>query len=193
MRKAILALAVACPFLFGQNNDPAVSFSSGPPQRVWTKLLFYTTVGGADALEYTCYANATQPEIIDSVTQIVDSSSTATVTYASAHGLGIGNRVVIAGVTGDTDLNGTYIVLTVPSTTTITITSSSVTDATYNNAGITSTSSAPRTYKEIWSISKNYYGASSLNAVRWAVDSSGKISSSGAQHSCDARSALAYQ
>ena len=64
------------------------------------------------------------------LTSIVDSSNTATVTTVSAHGLQPGNPVTVSGVTGDSDLNGSYVIQTVPSTTTFTITTANVTDNT---------------------------------------------------------------
>jgi hypothetical protein len=74
------------------------------------------------------------------VTQIVDATNTATVTTGSAHEWVTGARVAIAGVTGGgTGLNGT-VQITVTGASTFTYTSSGVTDATYNNVGITATS-----------------------------------------------------
>lgn len=196
MRKAMLLLALALPSAFGQNSDPAVSISGGPPSRGWTAIYNYATITGADYVEYICLAPANQPSLSLSITQIVDSSNTATVTASAAHGLSVGNRVVIAGVTGDTDLNGTYTILTVGSSTTFTFTSANVTDTTYNNTGITLTSSAPRTNRDIWAIKRFTYGGTggtSLLAVQWAVKSGKVISSTGQENACDSRTTLSYQ
>jgi hypothetical protein len=192
----MLALALPCARLFAQDNDPAVSISGGPPVRAWTSLLKYTTIGGADYVEYICYARTNQSAVTASVTQIVDAANTATVTVSSAHGLSVNNRVAISGVTGDTDLNGIYIVLTVPSATTFTYTSANVTDTTYNNAGITLISSAPRTNRNIWAIKKFTYGGTGGNnvlATQWAVKATNVISGTGSDNACDSRAALAYQ
>jgi hypothetical protein len=192
----VLALVLPCANLPGQDNDPAVSLSGGPPVRAWTSLYKYTTLSGADYVEYVCYARANQPQITASITQIVDASNTGTVTVAEDHGLSVNNRVVISGVTGDTDLNGTYIVLTVPSATTFTITTANVTDATYNNAGITLASFAPRTNKPVWAIKRYTYGGTggtNLLATQWAVKSGNRLSGTGADNACDSRAALAYQ
>lgn len=191
----MLASALSCALLFAQDNDPAVSISGGPPSRGWTVIYTYTAISGTDYPQYICQTR-NQAEWSAAVTQVVDSSNTATVTTSAAHGLQINNRVEIAGVTGDTDLNGTYIVLTVPSSTTFTVTSASVTDATYNNAGITISSSAPRTNASIWAIKKYTYGGTggtSMLAAQWAVRSGRETSGTGTEHSCDAKTTLAYQ
>ncbi len=192
MRK-LFAIAALCLGAFAQEQDPAVSFSSGPPQRAWTRLFFYTTISAADYLEYTCYARVTQPVATLAVTQIVDSGTTATVTTAAAHGLGVGAKVTIAGVTGDTDLNGVYNIATVGSTTTFTVTSASVTDATYNNTGITAATTSPRTTQPIWSIVRNFYTGTNITAIRWAVNPSQEISATAPSNICDNRATLAYQ
>lgn len=54
-----------------------------------------------------------------SISSITSADGTATATAAAAHGLEVGDQVVIAGAT-PTDYNGTVEVLTVPTTTTFT-------------------------------------------------------------------------
>ncbi len=54
-----------------------------------------------------------------SISSITQAAGTATATAAAAHGLAVGDRVVVAGAT-PTGYNGTVEVLTVPSTTTFT-------------------------------------------------------------------------
>jgi hypothetical protein len=54
------------------------------------------------------------------VSALTRSSTTATLTTSSAHGLVGGDTVTLRGVTNDTNWNGSYIVLTAPSTTQIT-------------------------------------------------------------------------
>lgn len=186
MKKLLLCgLAALC--LFGQTE---VSVSEFPPLRGTTSLYFYD---GSDRIEYICTAGAAQPSASLAVSQIVDSANTATVTTSSAHGLTTGNIVVIAGVTGDTDLNGTY-KITVTSTTAFTFTSASVTDATYNNANITATTSAPRTTAAIWAVKWFQYSATGkVTSEQWAVKSGNAVSSTAAQHICDNRASLSYQ
>jgi hypothetical protein len=162
-------------------------------------------VSGTDLVEYTCFAPVTQSSIANKpssggasyTVSIADSSNTATATTSVVNGLTVGNQITVTGVTGDPDLNGTYIILTTPSPTTFTFTSASVTDATYNNAGITVTSAAPRTAAPIWSIKRNYYGGgvstTLITAEKWAVKSGSSQSSSSQQLVCDDRATLAYQ
>ena len=78
------------------------------------------------------------------LTSIVDSGTTAEATYTRAHGLAVGQKICVFSAS-DTDLNcsstagsGVYFTITaVPSSTKIQWTSSSVTDATYNNSDLT--------------------------------------------------------
>jgi hypothetical protein len=54
------------------------------------------------------------------VSTLTRSSTTATLTTSSAHGLSVGDTITLRGVTNDTNWNGAYTVLTAPSTTQIT-------------------------------------------------------------------------
>lgn len=65
------------------------------------------------------------------VTSIVDAANVSTVTTPTPHGLVVGDIVKVSGATGDTDLNANQSVVSVPTSTTFTIASASVTDATY--------------------------------------------------------------
>lgn len=197
MRRALLVLAMAMPCAIAQSQDPAVSISGGPPTRGWTALYKYTTITGADYIEYICYAPVAQPSVRHSVTQIVDLASVSTFTTSDAHGLSVNNKVVLAGAAGGASgLNGALIVVSVPSATTFTVATSGIADATYNSDGMTITSSAPRTNRGIWAIKKYTYGGTggaSLLATQWAVGSTNVISGTGAGHACDSRAGLAYQ
>jgi len=51
----------------------------------------------------------------------VTNAASAVVTTSGAHGLGVGDKVTIAGVVGATGVNGTWVISTVGSTTTFTI------------------------------------------------------------------------
>jgi hypothetical protein len=182
----ICGLAALC--LHAQTE---VMISEMPPPRGATNLYFYDA---SDRVEYICTAASARPSVSLGVTQIVDAANTATVTTAAAHGLAVNNSVTIAGVTGDTDLNGTYRILTVPSTTTFTVTSASVTDATYNTAGITLATAAPRSDSAAWAIKKyTYNAAGKISAEQWAVKSGNPTSSPSTQHICDNRATLSYQ
>lgn len=61
------------------------------------------------------------------------------ITTAVAHGLQVGASVVIAGVLGNTDANGTWTVLTVPSSTTFTISQTSGGNGAYTSGGVITT------------------------------------------------------
>ena len=65
------------------------------------------------------------------ITSVVDSGTTATLTFVFPHGMTTSSRLTISGVTTDTDLNGTYAVVSVPTTKTLTITTANVTDGSY--------------------------------------------------------------
>ena len=192
--KAALVFVCFSISLFAQADGPSVVPSLGPPQFGWSKLYFYSGVN----IEYVCMARSAKAEASLAVTQIVDAANTATVTTAAAHGLNVGNEVIIAGVTGDTDLNGRYVIQTAATTTTFTVTSASVTDATYNNAGITAATTAPRTTQAIWSVLKRFYdGSGNLIREQWAVRpassaTSTSVGTASAQNICDDRATLAY-
>lgn len=100
------------------------------------------------------------------LTSIVVATNVGTATTSTAHGLRIGNQVVVAGST-TAALNGTYRIATIPSTTTFTITTSGVADATYNNAAMTLTTTAPRTTVAIWNIECLNYTSSNLIDKHW--------------------------
>ncbi len=70
------------------------------------------------------------------LTSIVVLSNVGTVTLAAAHGLTVGTYIEIAGATVDADLNGYYTIATVPTTTTFTIATVSVSNGTYNNSAL---------------------------------------------------------
>ena len=91
------------------------------------------------------WTNASSTQI-----SVVVSSNTATATFSSAHGLTNGINFWITGATGDTDLNATWVIASVPTTTTITFTTTNVSNGTYANSAIEAGScfvnSAPTQY-----------------------------------------------
>ena len=70
------------------------------------------------------------------VTSIVNLSTTGTVLFPEPHGLAVGDIVKVSGATVDTDLNCNSAVATVPDEDTITITTASVSNATYTETTI---------------------------------------------------------
>jgi hypothetical protein len=177
---AIMIVAMQRLFLFtlvcaGLYAQPNVTLSNNPPDIPITTLMFRD---GSNNVEYMCKANSQQPTFAwyaagntPVLTSIVDSANTATVTTATAHGLQVGNRITIQGVVADTDLNGNYVIATVPTDSTFTITTANVTDGTYNGSGNPAMlvwTIAPRTNALIWSISRMYYTTTFLDRISWA-------------------------
>ena len=182
-----------------------VAISKTPSSPSITTLTFYTSLGSP---QYICKAPSLQPLYTWSVTpssqqgtltSIVVATNVGTVTTAANHGLQVNDVVVVAGST-TTALNGTYVIQTVPSTTTFTITTVGVSNATYNTAALQMTTTAPRSNASIWSIEQYTYGSTggaSGNPIadQWATSLSnaqqgGTVAFS---FSCDARTTLGYQ
>lgn len=156
-----------------------------PPSTAYTQLFAYD---GSSQLEYIGWAKSLQPThsyvVGVNLTNIVDSSNTATVT-ATAHGLTTGQRVTVAGAS-DTDLNGTY-VITVTSADAFTFTSASVTDATYTDDTLVITTTAPRTNASCWAIQKLVYSSTLQTESHWAEGTSAEVKA------WDSRATYAYQ
>ncbi len=173
--KTLLVLLAAVA-MYGQDGTP-VNDSQGPPYVSYTTILKYS---GAD-LVATCQARSQQPTatfIISgatpyALTSIAVATNVGTVTTVSAHGLGVNDKIVVAGATVDTDLNGTYKIATVGSTTTFTVATVAVADATYTEAGLKFTTNAPRTTQPIWAITKFALAAAVLQSVKWVNGSAG--------------------
>jgi len=96
-----------------------------------TQQLFYS----GSNLQYVCDAPISVPATTVSrsaatLTNIVVAANVGTVTTATAHNLWVGARVAVSG-SATSALNATYTVLTIPSSTTYTIATSGVSDATY--------------------------------------------------------------
>lgn len=155
-------LVITVLLVAGAFAQQPVNQSAGPPPAAIEKQLYYDA---SNNLQYVCMSpqngkRTTVQRTDSSLTSIADSSNTATVTTASAHGLYIGARVTISGATVDTDLNGTYTVVTVPTTTTYTITTANVTDATYTEATLVVATNNPLTTAAVWAIQILTYNAS---------------------------------
>ncbi len=171
--KPILALVILCVSAVAQDG-PNTSQTAGPPVRAATSLLFYD---GSGNVIYRCRAWSTQNTSTfarsdSSLTSIVVLTNVGTVTTAAAHGLQVNNSITISGATVDTDLNGTYVIATVPSTTTFTIATASVANATYTESTLQFTTRAPRTSAPIWEIDKFTVTGSNTTAIQ----SSGGVS-----------------
>ncbi len=107
------------------------------------------------------------------LTSIVVLTNAGTVTTSTAHGLAVGNLVTISGATVDTDLNGTYYIQTVGSTTTFTITTASVANATYTESTLEVATMAPRSSAAQWDIFKYTTSGSNITVIQKAFARSG--------------------
>lgn len=175
--KTLIALMISAACALAQTNGSPVSVVAFPPSQpaqifdyTGTTLIYigyaspvvnYNGIVGTEAFRWTRAATT--------LTSIVVSSNTGTVTTSSAHGLQIGQLVTVSGATVDTDLNASYYVQTVPSTTTITITTANVANATYNESTLVMSTQAPLTTQPVWAITKlTYDGSGNLVSKGWA-------------------------
>jgi hypothetical protein len=192
--KTFLSLAIrvicAASMLVAQEGAP-VNVSTSAPLVGYTNLFFYN---GTD-LQYACRAKSQQPPatfVISgstpfALTSIVVLTNVGTVTTVSDNGLKVNDKIVVSGATIDLDLNGTYKVATVTNSKVFTITTASVANATYNEAGLQFVTTAPRTTMPIWSIQKFTVSSSLVTATQWAIGASGTT------QICDNRASLSYQ
>ena len=188
--KTILAVLTASLLMWGQEGNP-VNVSISPPTSAWTALYFYS---GTD-LQYICEAKSIQPTATFIVsgatpfvlTSIVVLTNVGTVTTVSDNGLKVNDQIVVSGATVDTDLNGTYKIATITNSKVFTIATVSVANATYNEATLKFTTTAPRTTLPIWSIEKITVATSLVTMRQWAQGTSG------ASKICDNRATLAFQ
>jgi len=192
---SILGIGFVLSLLQGQGAP--VTLNPFPPNSVATTVFTYSGT-------YPIYQCITKPNgpwndgrvpasfswtrTASTLTSIAVATNVGTVTTSTAHGLRVGNPVVVTGATVDTDLNATYVIATVPSTTTFTITTAAVADATYNESTLVLFTSAPRTTVAIWSIMKYLYdGSNNLISTAWANGTST------ANQICSSASTLSYR
>lgn len=154
---------------FGQTQESIIQ-SKWPGETI---LLFRD---GSNNQEYICTALSKQPNYVWSglsmITSIVDSGTTATITFAAAHGLSADNSITIAGMTsaGTSALNASF-KIAVTNTTVITITTSGVTDGAYTpstDPTMTISTTAPRTTAAAWQILRQYYTTTYLDRASFA-------------------------
>jgi hypothetical protein len=173
MKRLLLALCAVVSALAQQN----VTITQKPGTPPYVFQYYYDANGN---VIYTC--RAAQLTLVPSsvkradstLTSIAVSTNVGTVTTAAAHNLWIGALVVVSGST-TAALNGTYKVLTVPTSTTYTITTSGVADATYNSAATVITTNQPLLSDPVWAIQVNTYNTSlQLTGSYWAGANSGE-------------------
>jgi hypothetical protein len=154
---------------------PAVSTQDLPAQAI-QKEFAYDSEGRQ---EYIGYAAPVQPIYEWSIgnsrlTSIVVSANVGTVNFSSAHGLNVGARVAFSGATVDTDLNGSYVVVSIPDATSLTVATVSVGNATYTDATLSVTTSCPRTNDLCWAIMRIFYNSlGQQSRITWAEGTTG--------------------
>ncbi len=175
MTKIITLALLAVAMAFGQAGQ-AVNQTSGVPFDTVLKQYFYD---GSNNVQYICLApqnnqRTTVQRSGGSLTSIVVATNVGTVTTASAHGLYVGARVTITGATVDPDLNATYTVASVPSTTTYTIATSAVSDGTYTESTLQIATTYPLLTASRWAIEVFHYNAGGyVDGSYWANASIG--------------------
>jgi hypothetical protein len=180
MKRYLLALACAVS-LYAQGSGSPVNQTSAPPPAPFVNLLDYSgtsliyvgiapqflqPVPSCSNLGSTCIQRTDS-----TLTSIVVLTNVATVTCSTACGVWTGQRVTVSGATVDTDLNGTYTVSSVTSTsaTTYTFTTASVSNNTYNESTLRIATSQPLTTQSVWAIRVlKYDGSSNLISTEWA-------------------------
>lgn len=137
--------------------------SEAPARFGWQKLCFYDA---SNNLEYICYAplsgvvSATVSLAAATLTNIVVLTDVGTVNTVAAHGLSVGSKVVLSGWTVDAQLNATYEVKTVPTSTSFTIATSAVSNATYTDTGGVATFTSIPDTAASWAIQRYWYNTS---------------------------------
>ncbi len=181
MKTLICTLALAVS-VFAQS---VVRVSQAPTDVPIRRVLFcdnalQSACLSTDPVKYVCIARqdtaqTTTVQRSDStLTSIVVLTNVGTVTTASAHGLYQGARVTITGATVDTDLNASYVVQSVSSSTVYTITTASVGNATYTDAGLVISTREPLTTASLWAIQVVVSNASAFaTGAYWANASTG--------------------
>ncbi len=188
MRTILVSLIVTILALAQEGNPVNVSISN--PLTAYTNLFFYS---GSD-LQYSCRAKSLQATHTFSrtastpyvLTSIVVLTNVGTVTTVSDNGLKVNDKIVIAGATVDTDLNGTYAIATITSSKIFTIATVAVANATYTESTLGFSTTAPLTTLPIWGIQKFTVATSLITQTQWAAGST-------TSQICDNRATLAYQ
>jgi hypothetical protein len=175
--KHIALLLFSAAWLGAQTQGQPVVVVSYP-QEIPTRFLDYN---GGTNLTYLCVANPLYKGGANpgpyayslsvtggGLTSIVVSSNVGTVTTAAANGLMAGQEATVSGST-TSPLNGNYVVQSITSTTVFTITTSGVSNGTYNNGALTISGTAPLLTAAIWSIQHFIYdGNNNLTGTQCA-------------------------
>jgi hypothetical protein len=102
-------------------NSVSISGTNGNPSIEGTYTI--TEVPTTTTFKYTTSTSGTITSAPDTGTvDLLSSGKTATITTADAHGFLVGDTVTISGTNGNSDLHGTWTIVSVPTTTTFTYT-----------------------------------------------------------------------
>ncbi len=165
--RILLFYAMVVGALFSQQTGQPVGIVQFPTQTP-TRYLDYN---GGSNLTYLCLAPSINQTSTPSnytyslsvsggtLTNIVVLTNVGTATTVAAHGLMVGQTTTVSGSTTSA-LNAAYVIATVPTTTTFTIATSGVGNATYSTSGLTVSGEAPLLTKPIWAIQHFTYDAS---------------------------------
>lgn len=166
--RLICSFTLMAGLIFSQIKGTPVNVISYPTADQPATIFDYD---GSNNVIYIGYAIPIQPTFSwtvsgSTLTSIVVSANVGTVTTSTAHGLAVGNPVIVAG-SATTTLNATYRVASVPSPTTFTVTTSGVSNATYNDSTLTVSTSAPRTTASVWSIQCFQITSGNTTSIQW--------------------------
>lgn len=198
MRKIFIVLPalLMSVVLWSQQTGTPVGIVQFPTQ---TPTRFLDYAGGSN-LTYLCLAPSINQSSTPSrytyslsvtaatLTSIVVLTNVGTVTTATAHGLMVGQTTTVSGST-TAALNAAYTIVTIPSTTTFTITTSGVANATYNNGALSLSGEAPLLTSPIWSIQHFTYDASNNLTGTQCVNGSCQATT----NKCSDRATLTYK
>ncbi len=184
--KTIAAALLGAFALFGQQGS-SVNQVQGPTNNNGVSLYYYN---GSNQITYICWAPSNVTPTTYTIgatpgfTQIVVAANVGTITFSTTAYLWVGQSITVAGF-ATTALNGTYIVTAV-SGSTATITTSGVSNATYNDSGATITTSGPVLNAAVWNVQVFTYSggylATSYYAGGGTAPSQGKLCSARATY-----------
>ncbi len=138
----------------GYNYNAQTFCTTGPPFTVSSEINPYSSYGWTTPY---CHPLATSVNVSG-----VTAGSNPTITTSSAHGLNVGQTVLITGVGGATGVNGIWGVSTVPTSTTFTI--GAPAPGTYTSGGTVTLVAviAPQTYQLVSAGADGVFGSGGL-------------------------------
>jgi hypothetical protein len=127
----------------GGTNTAIVTFTPGTTTNIGTNYYSATTTYAYKGFFYSgCGFTIATNGVVATSTSVI----TVTTTYA--HGLSLGSLIYIVGTTGGTNVNGAFVVATVPTANTFTVTASSASGTVTSTAGNVNVYARPAGYVE---------------------------------------------